>query len=156
MAADQELSEKQLHEVLFMELVLMFQSSALLSMGKLPNPVTHKIERDLRQAKGAIDMLGMVESKTQGNLSEREKQFLEHVLFELRINYVDEAKKPEPERKAGDEEARDAQPPQEGTAEHEQAAEAEKPTPEQPAAEAQQPAEAKRQADRPAGKRKRG
>ena len=150
MAVDQELSQEQLHEVLFMQLVLMFQSSALLSMGKLPNPVTQKIERDLRQAKGAIDMLGMVASKTEGNLSDRAKQFLEHVLFELRINYVDEAKKPEPVRKAGDEEAPEAQPPQEGTAEHVQAAEAEKPTPEPPAAEA------KRQAKRPAGKGKKG
>jgi hypothetical protein len=156
MAVDQELSEEQLHEVLFMQLVLMFQSSALLSMGKLPNPVTQKIERDLQQAKGAIDMLAMVASKTEGNLSGREKQFLQHVLFELRINYVDEVKKPEPERKAGEEEAREAQPPQEGTAEHEQTAQAEKPTPEQPAAEPQQPAEAKQHAKRPARKGKKG
>jgi len=40
-------------------------------------------------------MLDMIQRKTVGNLADDEKQTLEHVLYELRINYVDEANRPE-------------------------------------------------------------
>jgi len=80
-------------EDLFMQLVLMFQTAAMQQMGKVINPLTKKIEKDLAQAKFSIDMLGMVEEKTKGNLNEEEKKLLDHVLFELRMNYVDEVEK---------------------------------------------------------------
>ena len=87
------LTEEQMNEILFFQLVAMFQSAAMQQLGKLMNPVTNKIEKDLEQAKNSIDILGMLEVKTEGNLSEKEKKFLEHVLFELRMNYVDEVDK---------------------------------------------------------------
>ncbi len=49
---------------LFMQLVLMFQTAAMQQMGKVINPLTQKIEKDLSQAKFSIDMLGMIEEKT--------------------------------------------------------------------------------------------
>jgi outer membrane biosynthesis protein TonB len=64
-------------------------------MGKLQNPITKKVERDLEQVKFSIDMLEMIQNRTQNNLSENEKKFLEHTLFELRMNYLDEVKKEE-------------------------------------------------------------
>lgn len=77
---------------LFLQLVLMFQTAALQQMGKIVNPLTKKIEKELSQAKFSIDILGMLQEKTQGNLSQEEKKFLDHVLFELRMNYLDEVK----------------------------------------------------------------
>lgn len=85
-------SEKR-GEFHFIQLVLMFQAAAMQQMGKLENPITKKVERDLEQAKFSIDMLEMIQQKTKGNLSENEKKFLEHILFELRMNYVDEVSK---------------------------------------------------------------
>ena len=87
-------ADNQNHEssAMFTLLVMNFQSSAMMSLGKLINPVTQKIERNLDQAKFSIDILGMLQEKTQGNLSPEEKKFLEHVLFELRMNYLDEIK----------------------------------------------------------------
>jgi hypothetical protein len=82
-------SEKK-DEFHFIQLVLMFQTAAIQQMGKLQNPLTKKIERDLDQARFSIDMLEMIQNKTKNNLSENEKKFLEHTLFELRMNYVDE------------------------------------------------------------------
>lgn len=79
----------------FVQLVLMFQSAAMQQMGKVQNPITQKIERNLDQAKFSIDMLEMIQNKTKNNLSENEKKFLEHTLFELRMNYLDEIKKDE-------------------------------------------------------------
>ena len=85
-------SSKKLKEQLFLQLILMFQTAALQQMGKIMNPLTKKVERDLNQAKFSIDILEMIQEKTQGNLSPEEKKFLDHVLFELRMNYLDEAK----------------------------------------------------------------
>jgi len=108
MSDEEELTEDQLNEVLFSQLVLMFQSAALQHMGKLMNPITQKVERHLQQAKGAIDMLGMLEAKTSRNLNEREDTFLKHVLFELRMNYMDELSKPEPRKEEKAEEPQEA------------------------------------------------
>lgn len=84
--------EKKQDEALFLQLVLMFQTAAMQQMGKLLNPLTKKIEKDLNQVKFSIDVLGMIQEKTKGNLSEEEEKFLHHVLFELRMNYLDEVK----------------------------------------------------------------
>jgi hypothetical protein len=91
-------SEKK-DEMHFIQLVLMFQTAALQQMGKLQNPLTQKIERDLEQAHFSIDMLEMLQNKTKNNLSENEKKFLEHALFELRMNFVDEMSKNKDKKK---------------------------------------------------------
>lgn len=80
---------------LFLHLVFMFQTAALQQMGKLINPVTQKIEKNLDQAKYSIDILEVLQEKTKGNLKEEEGKYLENVLFELRMNYLDELKKEE-------------------------------------------------------------
>jgi len=92
-------------ETLFLQLVAMFQYAAMQQMGKLPNPATGKIERDLMQARISIDMIEMLQRRTESHRSAPESEFLDKVLFELRMNYVDESKRPaEPEEgKAGDE-----------------------------------------------------
>lgn len=83
----------KLQNALFIHLVLMFHASAMQSMGKLKNPITDKVERDLQQAKVSIDMLDMLAEKTKGNLSEDEEKFLINIIDELKLNYVDEVNK---------------------------------------------------------------
>ena len=83
----------------FIQLVLMFQTAALQQMGKVQNPLTQKIERDLDQARLSIDILEMIQNKTKNNLSENEKKYLDHALFELRMNFVDEMSKDKEKRK---------------------------------------------------------
>lgn len=80
--------------MLFLQLVAMFQYAAMQQMGKLPNPVSGKIDRDLEQARISIDMIEMLQSRTQASRSAREGEYLDKVLFELRMNYVDESKRP--------------------------------------------------------------
>jgi len=87
--------KSQLKDELFFHLVFMFQTAALQQMGKLANPVTRKIERNLEQAKYSIDILEVIQEKTKGNLNEGESKFLDNVLFELRMNYLEELKKDE-------------------------------------------------------------
>jgi hypothetical protein len=76
----------------------MFQTLAIQQMGKLINPITGKVERDLHQAKITVDMLGMLQKKTEGNLDENEKKILDTVMMELQMNYIDETARAEKEK----------------------------------------------------------
>ncbi len=78
---------------LFINLVSSLQAGAMLQMGKMANPQTGKVERDLNAAKFSIDLLGMIEAKTKGNLTEDEAKLVSRALYELRLNFVDEQKK---------------------------------------------------------------
>ena len=90
-------SEKK-DEFHFVQLIITFQAAAMQQMGKLQNPITKKVERNLDQAQFSIDMLEMIQNKTKNNLSENETKFLEHTLYELRMNYLDEVKKDQQEK----------------------------------------------------------
>ncbi len=80
-------------EALFTQLVLSFQAAAWQQMGKVQSIMTGKIDRNLVMAKHSIDMLAMLEEKTEGKLTEDETKYLKHVLYELRMNYLEEVKK---------------------------------------------------------------
>ena len=77
---------------LFVYLVGTFQSSAWIALGKMKNPMTDKIERNLEQASYYIDLLDMLQSKTKGNVSEYEEQMLINTVSELKMNFIDEQK----------------------------------------------------------------
>ena len=102
-------TQEELNEAYFIQLVYTFQAAAMQQMGKIVNPITNQVEKSMEQAKHSIDMLAMLEKKTDGNLTEREKKILEKTLFELRMNYVDEMKvageedKEPPEKKPSEE-----------------------------------------------------
>lgn len=91
--------QKDRDGLLFAQLLLSFQASAWQQLGKVVSPLTGKIECNLEMAKSSIDILGMLENKTKGNLTEHEAKFLRQVLTELRMNYVEELKKTESEEK---------------------------------------------------------
>jgi len=77
----------------FYQLVLSLQAGAMQQMGKIASPLSGQIERDLNMARSTIDLLEMLERKTKGNLNADEKNVLDHVLYELRLNFVDEQDK---------------------------------------------------------------
>ncbi len=87
------MAEPSRNEVLFVQLVAMFQFAAMQQMGKIANPVTGKIERDLEQARLSIDMIEMLQARTQAGRTPGEAEILDKVLFELRMNYIDECKR---------------------------------------------------------------
>ncbi|MFH1353586.1 MAG: DUF1844 domain-containing protein [bacterium] len=83
----------------FFTIVLMMQSSVMINLGKVSNPATGKAERNLPQAKAAIDILEMLKRKTKGNLDKEEEKLLGNMLAEAQLNYVSEQKKEETEKK---------------------------------------------------------
>ena len=76
-----------------LQLVFSLQAGAMQQLGKVASPINGKIERDLEMARHTIDIVEMLDNKMKGNLTEEEEKFIGHVLYELRLNYVDESKK---------------------------------------------------------------
>lgn len=125
-------TQEELNEAYFIQLVYTFQAAAMQQMGKIVHPITNQVERNMEQAKHSIDMLAMLETKTRGNLTEREQKVLEKVLFELRMNYVDEMKVTEEEEKSQPEEQREKTGKQEQASTGEKSQEPEESSGEEP------------------------
>ena len=65
---------------------LYFQASMFL--GLMPHPGSGKVEKDLAVAKHSIDMLDVLQQKTEGNRTPDESEELEAMLHQLRMAYV--------------------------------------------------------------------
>ncbi|MBS4035233.1 MAG: DUF1844 domain-containing protein [Ignavibacterium sp.] len=87
------MEDKWTNEMLFIQLVMQNQQMAIMSLGKLENPIAGKIEKNIEFAKLSIDTLDMIKEKTKGNLSEYEEKFLNETLRELKLAFVSETKK---------------------------------------------------------------
>jgi len=73
----------------FATFVLSLASSALVNLGRLPPPDGADARPDLPAAKQIIDILGILEEKTRGNLDDSEEKLLKSLLYDLRVQYVD-------------------------------------------------------------------
>jgi hypothetical protein len=67
--------------------VLSLNTSALMHLGEAADE-QGKTRRDLTMARHTIDLLGMLEEKTRGNLSGDEERLLHQVLFDLRMRFT--------------------------------------------------------------------
>jgi len=76
-------------ENLFSYVVDTFRSSASISLGKIKNPVTKKIDINLEQAEYYLDILSMLQKKTKNNLTEYEEQMLINIVSELKMNFIE-------------------------------------------------------------------
>ena len=72
----------------FLNFIMSLASNAAAALGMMEHPSTGKRTVDLPFAKHWIDVLGMLEQKTQGNLDPREAQVLMGLLSDLRMQYV--------------------------------------------------------------------
>lgn len=59
-----------------------------MALGLIPNPMTKKTEVRLDHAKHAIDLLAMLQRKTEGNRTPEESEELESILYELRMTFI--------------------------------------------------------------------
>lgn len=91
-AAEAPASETRLPEINFSTFIFSLNASALVNLGILDNPADDRKDKNLPLAKQTIDILGMLEEKTSGNLTDEEKNLLKNILYDLRLNYVKEKK----------------------------------------------------------------
>lgn len=78
----------------FLTLIQMFQLEGMVALGKMLNPANNEITRNLEHAKYVIDILDVLKEKTEGNLTDDERRFVETSLSTLRLNYLEETGKP--------------------------------------------------------------
>lgn len=79
-----------LPEINFASFVFSLSTTAMFHFGDFPDPATGEAKRNLPAAKQTIDILSILKDKTEGNLDPDEKEFLDGVLYELRMRYVKE------------------------------------------------------------------
>ena len=86
----------------FAAFVLSLAHTAAVHFGDIPDPATGRpAEANLPAANQMIGILSLLEEKTRGNLTAEERQFMEQILYELRLRYVEASKQgaaPEPSR----------------------------------------------------------
>jgi hypothetical protein len=80
--------------VRFLDMVGLFGSQAMVALGKVMNPMTGKIDKNLDAARLFIDTLEMLEHKTRGNLTPDENKVLQATVTDLRFMFVEELKQP--------------------------------------------------------------
>ncbi len=87
-ARKEEEQPRPVPEVNFSAFVYSLSTSALVHLGEIPEPITEKMDKNLSLAKQTIDILGILQEKTKGNLTQEEENLLNSFLYDLRMRYV--------------------------------------------------------------------
>ena len=72
----------------FVNFLSTLATNAAASLGAMPHPSTGQRTVDLETGKYWLDVLGMLQEKTKGNLHPQEARLLEGLLGDLRMQYV--------------------------------------------------------------------
>jgi len=84
------------HDHVLMGLVVSLQAGAMQQMGKIADPHTGEVVRDLDSARATIDVLEMLKEKCRHGTPEVIVRMLDTAVMELQMNYLDEKKKDAP------------------------------------------------------------
>jgi hypothetical protein len=87
-APEEKAENVPMPEASFLTLVAGLATQVLMNLGEIANPLNGEKARDLEHAKFTIDLLGVIQEKTRGNLTAQEQEFLELTLYDLRLKYV--------------------------------------------------------------------
>ena len=102
-AAEEEFTEEDLADARdptsFVSFLMSIASNAASALGMMEHPVTHQRDVDVELGKHWIDVLGMLQKKTAGNLTPQEKRMLEGLLSDLRMQYVSLVNSPQQARR---------------------------------------------------------
>ena len=80
--------EGPLPEIDFTHFMFSLSTSALIQLGEIEDPFTKKLVKNLPLAKQTIDLIGLLNEKTKGNLTPDEEKVMEHLLYDLRMRYI--------------------------------------------------------------------
>lgn len=80
-------------ELNFAAFVISLSTQALAHLGEIPDPVERVVRVDLNAARQMIDILNILRDKTKGNLDSAENALLENALYDLRMKYVEKARR---------------------------------------------------------------
>ena len=91
-ASGPEGGDQELPAIDFATFVLSLSHSALVHLGDAPDPSGGPAQPDVAMAKQTIDLLAVLQEKTEGNLTGEEERLLDQVLYDLRMRYVEVAR----------------------------------------------------------------
>jgi hypothetical protein len=77
----------------FSTFILSLSTSVLVNLGELPDPLKSENDVNLPLAKQTIGLIEMLMEKTKGNLTEDEDRLIDSMLYDLRMKYIEAAKK---------------------------------------------------------------
>jgi Domain of unknown function (DUF1844) len=80
-------------EINFGAFLISLSTEVLVHLGEVADPSSGQPRRDLAMAQQLIDILGMLQAKTRGNLDHDEQALLDAILFDLRMKYVEIARR---------------------------------------------------------------
>jgi hypothetical protein len=83
------MKEKPTEKQLFDALISQTAYGIWVSLGKLQNPVSGETSVDLDQASIQIDMLDMINNKMHASLTDEEREYIDKVLAESKMNYLE-------------------------------------------------------------------
>ena len=83
----------EMGEISFGAFLMSLSTEALVHLGEMADPSSGQAQRDLAMAQQLIDILGMLREKTRGNLDHDEQALLDAILFDLRMKYVEIARR---------------------------------------------------------------
>lgn len=75
-------------EASFSILTMSIASSAVMAMGLAPDPQGRTVSKDKNMARFNIDLLMMLQDKTKNNLTPEEQKFLENLISDLQVKFV--------------------------------------------------------------------
>ena len=84
--------ERPLPPVDFSTLVLSIAQGALMNLGEVEHPETGDKAENFALARHNIDLLGLLQDKTRGNLDKDEQKLIENLLYDLRMKYVSQCR----------------------------------------------------------------
>jgi hypothetical protein len=88
--SDEALSK---HDHVLLGLVMTLQYAAMQQLGKLTNPMSGQVERNLEAARATIDLLEMLKVKCRTGTPASVLQPLDTAVMELQMNYLDEVRR---------------------------------------------------------------
>jgi len=77
------------------DMIIMFSTQAYVALGLMPHPATGQSNCRLPESKYFIDLLALLQQKTEGNRDEEESKVLDDLLHELRMTFLAVSKQAE-------------------------------------------------------------
>ena len=76
----------------FASFIISLSTSVLIYLGEIPDPLSNEKKTDLISAKQTIDLISLLKEKTKGNLTQQEDEFMENILYDLKMRFVKASK----------------------------------------------------------------
>lgn len=87
-----ESKKQEIPPIDFASFIISLSTSVLIYLGEIPDPLSNEKKEDFISAKQTIDLISLLKEKTKGNLTQQEEEFMENILYDLKMRFVKASK----------------------------------------------------------------